>query len=67
MKTYRALVGLSYPASDKDLKLCLDKKEHKRKEVEAGEIVSDIPDVSVPWLLAKGRIEEVDSGEVRAG
>ena len=56
---YRALVGLSYPAGAADLRLCLEKKPHKRKEVEPGEIVNDIPLQSIDWLLEDKRIEEI--------
>jgi len=66
MKQYRALVGLSYPATAKDVKLRLQGKQCAWKDVEPGEIVDDIPAMSVDWLLADGRIEEVDDGNLRA-
>ena len=50
-KQYRVLVALMYPASSKD-------KEASR-HAEPDEVVDDIPAKSVPWLLAKGCIEEV--------
>jgi len=40
---YRARVGLSYPPG---------------RRAEAGEVVSDLPQASVAWLLAEGWIEE---------
>jgi hypothetical protein len=43
--SYRALTGLSYPPD---------------KRVEAGDIVSDLPEKSALWLLKDGFIEEVD-------
>lgn len=45
MPSYRALTGLNYPPD---------------KRVEAGDIVSDLPEKSVPWLLKDGFIEDVD-------
>lgn len=59
VKKYRALTGLSYPATKHDLALCLKGKPHERREVARGEVVSDIPALSLPWLLEDGRIEEV--------
>ena len=66
VKQYRALAGLSYPATKKDLDLCIKGQAHERREVEPGEIVSDIPSVSLPWLLEDGRIEEVTDGSLRS-
>jgi hypothetical protein len=43
--SYRALTGLNYPPD---------------KRVEAGDIVSDLPEKSIVWLLKDGFIEEVD-------
>lgn len=40
-EAYRVLAGLNYPG----------------KRVEAGEVVSDIPKSSIPWLLESGVIE----------
>ena len=45
MTQYRAVVGLDYPPN---------------KRAEAGDIVTDLPEKSVTWLLASGFIEEVD-------
>lgn len=47
-KRFKALRGLNYPDG-----------KGKEKRVEAGEVVTDIPEKSLPWLLAKGAIEEV--------
>lgn len=66
MKQYRALVGLTYPASVKDLAKRKAGQPCAWKEVEAGEIVTDIPGDSIPWLLADGRIEEVTNGNLRS-
>lgn len=41
---YRALVGLDLNG----------------KSVEAGDVVSDIPEKAVEWLLKNGRIEKVE-------
>ena len=69
---YRALVGLSYPTDKKILDRIaagekLTWKERKNKEVAAGEIVYDIPEISIPWLLEQGKIEEVKFGEEEKG
>jgi len=45
MTQYRAVVGIDYPPN---------------KRVEAGELVSDLPEKSAVWLLANNMIEEVD-------
>ena len=45
MAQYRAVVGIDYPPN---------------KRVEAGEIVSDLPEKSAVWLLASGMIEELN-------
>jgi hypothetical protein len=45
MAQYRAVVGIDYPPN---------------KRVEAGEIVSDLPEKSVTWLLSSGMIEELN-------
>lgn len=63
-KRYRALRGLSYPTSAKVIRRIqagerVPFEERRAKTVEAGEIVTDIPATSVPWLLERGIIEEV--------
>ena len=45
MAQYRAVVGIDYPPN---------------KRVEAGEIVSDLPEKSAVWLLSSGMIEELN-------
>lgn len=45
MAQYRAVVGLDYPPN---------------KRAEAGDIVSDLPEKSVAWLLSSGFIEALD-------
>lgn len=57
-KKYRALTGLHYPASAKDVVAQKSGKPFTVKDVEAGEVVSDIPPESIGWLLAGGHIEE---------
>lgn len=49
---YRALVGLNYPPYGKGT---------DEKRVEPGEVCDDIPPQSIPWLLADGHIEKVES------
>lgn len=66
MTKYRALVGLSYPATEKDVNLRLKGKPCEWKHVAPGEIVTDIPEMSIPWLLEDGRIEEVTHGDLRS-
>lgn len=62
---YRALVGLSYPADPKVIAR-IEKgeivpwEERGIKRVEEGDVVTDIPASSVPWLLEQGLIEEAD-------
>lgn len=63
MTRYRALKGISYP-TDKEIVRRIQAGEtipsEERvpiREVAAGEIVDDIPSVSVPWLLEQGHIE----------
>jgi len=65
-KTYRALRGLTYPASKRDLELRKADKPCAMKRVEAGEVAEGLPAESVPWLLADGAIEEVSDGKVRS-
>ncbi len=44
MTEYRALVGLDYPPG---------------KRAEPGDVVDDLPEKSVKWLLKDGKIAEV--------
>lgn len=50
MAQYRAVVGLDYPPN---------------KRAEAGDIVSDLPEKSVAWLLSSGFIEPLDGKPVK--
>ena len=45
MTQYRAVVGVDYPPN---------------KRIEAGDLVSDLPEKDVKWLLSSGFIEEVN-------
>ena len=58
-----AKVGLTYPVGNTNIARAkrgdMDKVT-EWKHVEPGEVVDDIPEVSVPWLLRAGRIEAVD-------
>ena len=63
-RRYRALTGISYPTDPKVIKRILSGElvpfeERGVKEVAAGQVVDDIPAVSVPWLLDQNLIEEV--------
>lgn len=62
---YRAVVGLSYPTDPKVIARLqkgeqIPWEERGMKRAEAGEVLDDIPSVSVPWLLDQGLIEEAD-------
>ena len=61
-KKYRALTGLHYPATAKDVAAKESGEPFEWRDVEAGEVVSDTPPESIGWLLAGGHIEEVTSG-----
>jgi hypothetical protein len=58
---YEVLVGLSYP-TDPDIITRIQSGAHvplherRARRAEPGEIVSDIPAMSVPWLLERGII-----------
>ena len=63
-RRYRALVGISYPTNPEIIKRIqagevIPYEERGLKEVPAGAVVDDIPEVSVPWLLEQGYIEKV--------
>lgn len=51
-KKYRALVGLNYPT-----------KSNKEKRAEPGQVVSDLPEKSLPELINLGYIEEAGNGD----
>lgn len=62
MTRYRALTGLSYPTDKAIIRRIQEGEsiptdERGAREVTPGEIVDDIPSVSVPWLLEQGQIE----------
>ena len=61
-KRYRALTGLHYPATAKDVAAKKAGKPFTVKDVNAGEVVSDIPPESIGWLLDGGHIEDVTNG-----
>jgi len=71
-KRYRALTGISYPTDPGIVKRIqagesIPYGERGVKEIPAGQVVDDVPAVSVPWLLEQGLIElieEVADGEV---
>lgn len=64
MKRYRVLVEITYPTP---ATFALPRDKWVRKTAPVGSIVSDIPAISLPWLLDQGQIEEVkgkgDDGE----
>lgn len=51
MKQYRVLTGLNYPTKAGE------------QRAEQGDVVSDLPAKSVPWLLEQGHIEPAEDGE----
>lgn len=61
-KQYRALVGIAYPTSEEAIvRIQAGEKvpwsERAVREVAAGEVVGDIPEASLGWLLDQGHIE----------
>lgn len=58
-KKYRALTGLSYPVNEQEVLKRKRGEAARIKDVEAGDVVSDIPPMSLAWLLSGGFIEEV--------
>jgi hypothetical protein len=56
LSKYKALTGLNYPDG-----------KGGEKRVEAGEVVSDLPHDSVPWLLDGGLIEEILGRSTKKG
>lgn len=62
---YRVLVGLSYPTNAAVIRRlqageAVAWEQRGLRRAEAGAVVSDLPAVSVPWLLAQGLIEPAD-------
>lgn len=49
-KRYRVVRGLDYPVKG------------RVKRADPGDIVTDIPEKSLPWLLKQGHIEPVEEG-----
>ena len=65
---YRVLVPLSYPTRQNVIERILageqlTASERAERRVEPGEIVSDLPQISIEGLLGNGWIEEVTSGD----
>ena len=63
--SYRALVDLFYPTDTSIVRRLADGENlpmrgRGMKHVPAGTVVDDIPAVSIPVLLAKGKIERVE-------
>jgi len=66
---YRVKVGLNYPtdpAIDKRLRAGeeIPWEERGLRRVEPGDVVDDLPALSIPWLLRDGLIEDATE-EVR--
>ena len=55
-KSYRALKGLRYPTNPN-----APRDQWVYKSVQPGDVVSDIPAKSLPWLLKDGVVVEADS------
>jgi len=47
-KKYEVLAGIDYPPN---------------KRAEAGDLVSDLPETAIPWLLSSGIIKEAESSK----
>jgi hypothetical protein len=60
LRTFRVLRPIEYPKTIADIKRAEGGDPCSRVEAEPGDIVSDIPARSLPWLLAQNRIEEVN-------
>ena len=48
---YVAQTGLTYPASLEDVELAAEGLEYQTRTVEAGEVLDDLPQRSIGWLL----------------
>ena len=64
---YKALFDLFYPTDPEVVQRLhngenLPMRKRGMKHVAAGTIVDDLPEVSIPVLLAKGKIVAVDDG-----
>lgn len=69
MTKYRAIQGINAPVDQKEGQRIVDaikagkplsEEERKMRYTEPGKIVPYIPEVSLPWLLEQGAIEEVE-------
>jgi len=65
-KRYKVLIEVDYPTDPKMIERLLagevvPAEEQLREFHAVGEVVSDVPACSVPWLLEAGAIEEVDA------
>lgn len=63
-RRYRVHVGLEYPTDPDVIRRLragepIPMAERGLKRAEPGDIVADLPEASVPWLLGLGAIEEV--------
>ena len=64
---YRALTGLAYATNAAAIERIqkgeeVSLEERDIVEASAGDVVTDIPAVSIPWLLEQGLIEEAVDG-----
>jgi len=67
-RRYRVLVGLNYPTSPSVLTRLaagedVPREQRHETRAEPGDIVDDLPEMSVKWLLKKGIIEEVEGAD----
>lgn len=70
MKTYKALVGINFPADVKIFKRQLageiiDPADVKEVRMEEGETSAQIPDIIAAVLISENLIEEVISTEIK--
>lgn len=71
-RRYRVLVGLSYPTDAAVIRRlqageAVAWEQRGLRRAEAGAVVSDLPAVSVPWLLEQGLIEPADGARAAEG
>jgi hypothetical protein len=57
---YLVNIDLDYPATEADLAACQAGNDYARHVAAPGDVVDDIPEVSLPWLLDAGYITPVD-------
>ena len=62
--SFRVLAAIDYPAPEDVRHAAAGALDRVRtwRHAEPGDVVDDIPDQSVAWLLADGIIEHVDGG-----